>query len=100
MPCCSGTRGRPLTTEDATIGRAPFTDCATRQAPDGEAVRYWLGAAVVCTVLALGFSFWVHWPWLDAEHCRLEPVHVVLIWLGDALTLLWFAWFGIRYCLL
>src|SRR5947209_614712 len=52
------------------------------------------------TLAVLGFSVWVHWPWLRAENSRLESRNLVLIWTADAASLCWFLWFGIRYCLL
>src|SRR5581483_3349112 len=49
------------------------------------------------TLLVLGFGLFVHWPWLQAEHDRLEPARRILIWSADAAALWWFVWFGVRY---
>jgi hypothetical protein len=62
--------------------------------------RRLLSIIVGATLLAFVFSLWVHWPWLEAEHSRLEPATRMLIWSGDVAALLWFVWFGVRYCLL
>src|SRR5437763_10938428 len=63
-------------------------------------IRLLLGVAVVLTLVALAFGLWVHWPWPHAEHERLEPGFRVLIWVGDACTLLWFVWSGVHHGLL
>lgn len=62
--------------------------------------RRLVGIIVGTTLLAFFFSLWVHWPWLEAEHHRLEPATRVLIWSGDGAALFWLVWFGIRHCLL
>jgi hypothetical protein len=61
--------------------------------------RAFLGFLVGATLVAFGIGLWVHGPWLRAEHDRLEPAYRVLIWSGDAAALLWFVWFGVRFCL-
>jgi hypothetical protein len=65
-----------------------------------EKTRQLLGRLVVATLLALGFGLWVHWPWLWAEHQRLEPIYRALIWSGDAAAFIGLIWFWTRYCLL
>lgn len=63
----------------------------------GVKIRIILILIVTLTLLAVGFSLFVHWPWLRAESDRLEPASRVLIWFGDVTALLWMIWFGIRY---
>jgi hypothetical protein len=62
--------------------------------------RLALGSVVAGSLVAFGFALAVHWPWLQAENDRLEPISRVLIWLGDAAALLWLIWFGVKYSIL
>jgi hypothetical protein len=63
-------------------------------------IRLLLGLAVLATLLAFGVGLTVHWPWLRAEHDRLEPAWRLLIWCTDAAALLWVIWFGVNYSIL
>lgn len=74
--------------------------CQVLEIGSQEKTRRLLSIIVGGTLLTFVFSLWVHWPWLEAEHHRLEPATRILIWSGDATALIWFLWFGLRYCLL
>jgi hypothetical protein len=63
-------------------------------------IRAILGLAVLATLLAFGSCLAVHWPWLRAEHDRLEPAWGLLIWSADVASLLLLIWFGIKYSVL
>jgi hypothetical protein len=63
-------------------------------------IRLLLGLAVAATLLAFGAGLLVHWPWLRAEHDRLQPAWRILIWFADAAALLWVIWFGVNYSIL
>jgi hypothetical protein len=58
-----------------------------------------LGVIFALTMLGFAVGMWGFGPYFIREMRRLEPWQAVLIWLGDATTLFWFAFFVARHYL-
>lgn len=58
----------------------------------------WFFALLAGVVVGTGLGVWGNWPWLVAEHQRLEPWKIPVIWLTELIALFWFVRWGWRYC--
>jgi hypothetical protein len=61
------------------------------------AARQCLPLLAFLTLAGLAVGIWAFFPYFEQEHNRLRPWQVILIWVGDAITLGWFLAFVIKH---
>lgn len=57
----------------------------------------WMMLLLAIPPLACAFGIRWNWPWLEAEHQRLEHWKIPVIWLSEITALLWYTWFCLTY---
>jgi hypothetical protein len=73
---------------------------AGSEASDEVVARVALGALFLLTCVGLAVGLCSFHPYLEREHRRLEPWKGVLVWVGDAAGLAWFAHYFVGHFLL
>jgi len=62
------------------------------------AARRRTGLLILGTLALLALGVLGNWPFLAAEHTRMEPAHRWLVWAADGTALAWMLWFGLGHC--